>query len=423
MPLYSRKNIADGIGYTTIIDPKFKTNIIQVMFMTELKKETVADNAMAIGIIGSSNSKYKNLSVLTDKLNELYGANINVDISKHGDIQKLSISVNTIHNRYALEGEDISSDILNILTDCIFSPNAVNGKFADEPFNFRKKDLLDTIESEVNNKRGYAILRANKEIFKGESSANTAYGTKASVEKVTAESTYKAYENMLKTSQIEIFFAGPEMNESVEKVLTERFNSIDRTPIKCSFINPSKIKDEVSRIEESLDVNQCKMVIALKTDYENTRVMKFFNVLLGATAVSKLFTHVREEKSLCYYCSSNYDSFKRTLFIDCGIEENDIEETEKEILNQIEEMKKGNITDEEMNHALLSLKNSLKSIDDSLLSYIRWYFDGFIKGNIVDTKEMINVYSNITKQQIIDAANTLRLDTVYVMKGEDFLGN
>ena len=129
MPVYSRKNIADGIGYTTIIDPKFKTNKIQVMFITELKKETASHNAMAVGIIGTSNSRYKNLSQLTDKLNELYGASINVDISKQADEQILSISISSIHNQYALESEDISNSVLEILMDCVFSTNASNVKF------------------------------------------------------------------------------------------------------------------------------------------------------------------------------------------------------------------------------------------------------------------------------------------------------
>ena len=137
MASYLRKVIADGVGYSTITDPKFKTNKIKVIFVTDLKEETAAANAMAIGIMASSNSKYKNISEITAKLNSLYGANIGASISKQGDFQNLSISVAAIHNRYALEGEDISGEITDILLDCIFSPNAHNGKFADEPFDFR----------------------------------------------------------------------------------------------------------------------------------------------------------------------------------------------------------------------------------------------------------------------------------------------
>ncbi|MGN0620822.1 MAG: EF-P 5-aminopentanol modification-associated protein YfmF [Porcipelethomonas sp.] len=423
MPHYSRKNIADGIGYSTIIDPKFKTNKIQIMFITELKEETASDNAMAIGIISSSNSKYKNLSVLSDRLNELYGANISDSTTKQGDIQRLSISVSAIDDRYALENENISSEILEILMDCIFSPNASDGKFADEPFNFRKKDLLDTIDSEINNKRSYAVIRAGKEAYKGENSQNSPYGTREDAEAVTPASAYEAYKNLLKTAQIEIFFAGPESNDFVERTITKRFTDIERKPLNYRFISPSPLKNKVSRIEEKLDVKQCKMVMAFKTNCNDEYVMKFVNTILGATAISKLFINVREKKSLCYYCSSGYNPLKQTMFIDCGIEEKNIAEAEKEIMNQIDEMKKGNITDEEINHALLSLKNSLKGIGDTLSSYIGWYFGGYIKNQIIEPAEAIEKYSAVTKQQLIDAAKTLELDTVYVMKGEEDNGN
>ena len=142
MANYSRKIVADGIGYSTIIDPKFKTNKVQIMFITDLLDETASANALAIGIMGSSNSRYKNISEITAKLNSLYGANINVDIVKQGDFQKLCIGVTSIHNRYALEGEDISGEVLRILLDCVFSPNAQNGEFDSEPFEFRKKIFL-----------------------------------------------------------------------------------------------------------------------------------------------------------------------------------------------------------------------------------------------------------------------------------------
>ncbi len=419
MPVYSRKNIADGIGYTTIIDPKFKTNKIQVMFITELKKETASHNAMAVGIIGTSNSRYKNLSQLTDKLNELYGASINVDISKQADEQILSISISSIHNQYALESEDISNSVLEILMDCIFSPNVSNEKFSEEPFNFRKKDHLDSIDAEINNKRNYAVIQTHKEAYKGENSENSAYGTREDAEAVTPESAFKAYQRILKTAQTEIFFVGPEKDDIIEKIITNKFSKLERMPETLNFISPSPLKKAVSRVEEHLDVKQCKMVLALKSSCQDEYIMKFVNTVLGATAVSKLFINVREKKSLCYYCASAYNYWKQTMFIDCGIEEANIEETEKEILNQINEMKCGNITDEEMNHALLSIKNSLNGVGDTSSSYISWYFNGFIKNNVIDTEAAINKYASVTKQDLIEAAKTLELDTVYVMKGEE----
>ena len=418
MANYSRKLIADGVGYSTIIDPKFKSSRIKVMFITDLTAETAAANALALSIMGSSNSRYKNISEITSKLNSLYGASINIEILKQGDIQRLSLSVCSIDNRYALEGEDISSEVLSILQDCIFSPNAQNGEFAKEPFDFGKKDLLDSIESEINNKRGYAILQTQKRAFAGENSENSPYGTKESAKSVTSKQTYEAYKELLRTARVEIYYVGPEESDTVEKKLAECFKAIDRDVKEYKFIVPSPAKDEVMRAEEKLDVKQCKMVMAFKTSSKDDYALRFMNTIFGATPFSKLFMNVREKLSLCYYCASNYSGIKSTFFVDSGVEEENIEKAESEILNQLEEIKKGNFSDEDMANSLLSIENSLKGVGDTTGSYINWYYGCLTYGEILTPEEKAELYRKVTKERIIEAAKSLKLDTVYVMKGE-----
>ncbi|MGN0613823.1 MAG: EF-P 5-aminopentanol modification-associated protein YfmF [Porcipelethomonas sp.] len=418
MANYTRKLIADGVGYSTIIDPKFKTGKVQVMFITDLLEETAAANALAAGVMGSSNSRYKNISEITAKLNSLYGASINVDITKQGDYQRLCIGVTSIHNRFALEGEDISGEVLSILLDCIFSPNAKNGEFAAEPFDFRKKDLLDSIEAEINNKRGYAVLQTQRRAFKGEHSENSPYGTKKSAEAVTPAQAYAAYKRLLSQAQIEIYFVGSEEDSNVEQKLTDAFSKLERNAAGSSFIKYSPVKPEVLRFEEKLDVSQCKMVMAFKSDNSDRYAMKLMNTIFGGTPFSKLFLNVREKLSLCYYCAAAYNSLKGTVFADCGVEEENIQKAEQEILNQLEEIKKGNFSDEDINDSLLSIANSLKGIGDTPSSYIGWYYSCFVHGEVITPEQSLERYRAVTREQIITAAKSIKLDTVYVMKGE-----
>ena len=368
--------------------------------------------------MGSSNSRYKNISEITAKLNSLYGANINVDIVKQGDFQKLCIGVTSIHNRYALEGEDISGEVLRILLDCVFSPNAQNGEFDSEPFEFRKKDLLDSIEAEINNKRGYAVRQAQKFTFKGENSENSSYGNKDKAKSVTSAQAYEAYQKLLSDAQIEIYFVGPEENQDIEEKISKAFSSIKRNSVKNKFVNFSPVKEEVFRYEEKLDVNQCKMVMAFKSHNKDTYAMKLMNTIFGGTPFSKLFLNVREKLSLCYYCAAGYNQLKGTVFVDCGIEEENIIKTENEILNQLEEIKKGNFSEEDVNNSILSIINSLKGVGDTPLSYINWYYGCFINDEVISPAESIEKYKAVTREQIIAAAESLELDTVYVMKGE-----
>ncbi len=424
MAEYLRKTIANGIGYTTIIDPKFKTQRVQVVLLTGLEKDTASENAMAVGILGSSNSKYKNISEITAKLNSLYGANISIDISKASDSQKLGIGVSSICSKYALEGEDINSEVLAILLDCLFSPNICQNpetgmtEFAAEPFDFRKKDLLDSIEAEINNKRGYALMQAQKSAYKNENAAHSSYGTKETAEAVTPQSAFEAYKNLLRTAQVEIYFVGPEENVTAEKMISDAFSAIERTPKEIQLKNPSPLKNEVCRADEKLDVNQCKMVMALKCDSDDLDALKLMNTIFGATPFSKLFVNVREKQSLCYYCASRYSHLKKTLLVDCGVEEENIQKTEKEILNQLEEIKNGNFSDEDMKNSVLSILNSLKSVGDTTSSYVNWYFNCYAYGETKLPEQEAQSISAVTKERIIEVAKSFKLDTVYVMRGE-----
>ncbi|MGN1481359.1 EF-P 5-aminopentanol modification-associated protein YfmF [Porcipelethomonas sp.] len=419
MASYSRKLISEGIGYSTIIDPKFKTNKIQVMFITDLREETAAANAMAVGIMASSNSKYKNISEITAKLNSLYGANINADISKQGDFQRLSLGVTSIHNRYALDGEDISGEVLDILLDCIFSPNVKDDEFAREPFDFRKKDLLDTIDAEINNKRGYAVIQAHRLAFQGENSENSSYGTRKTAETVTPRQAYEAYKKLLSSAQIEIYFVGPEEDKTAEQKITEAFSKTEHNISAKEFYKFSPVKNEVLCREEKLDVSQCKMVMAFKSDCHDRYAMKLMNTIFGGTPFSKLFLNVREKLSLCYYCASGYSQLKGAIFIDCGIEEENIEKTKQEILNQLEQIKNGSFTDDEVNNSILSIVNSLKGVGDTTASYINWYYGCFVNNEILKPSDTIERYKAVTREQIIEAAKSLKLDSIYIMKGEN----
>ncbi len=418
MANYLRKIIADGVGYSTIIDPKFKTNRIQITFLIDLLEETAGANALAVGIISSSNSKYKNISEITAKLNSLYGASISVDVVKQGDYQKLAVGVTSINNRYALEGEDISGETLSILLDCIFSPNAQNNEFAKEPFDFRKKDLLDSIEAEINNKRGYAVLQTQKKAFAGENSGNSHFGSKETAQRLTAAQAFSAYKRLLSNAQIEIYFVGSEENDSIEQKITDAFSKLDRNIKENKLVNFSPLKQDICRFEEKLDVSQCKMVMAFKSNSTDRHALKLMNTIFGGTPFSKLFLNVREKLSLCYYCASNYNTLKGTLFVDCGVEEENIQKAEQEILNQLEEIKKGNFSDEDINNSLLSIENSLKGIGDTPMSYVNWYYSCFVHNEILTPRQAVEKYNEITRERIIQAAKSIKLDTVYVMKGE-----
>ena len=412
---YNRTEIDNNVGFTSITDKKFKTAHISVRFITRLSEETAAVNVIGTDVLTYSTSGLPNLSLLNEKLSSLYGANLSSYSVKKGDSQILGINVSYIVNRYAIDGEDIEGEMTSLLIESIFCPNVRDGKFDEESFMITKKELIDRIDSEINNKRGYALARAAETAFRGEPAECMSYGTRKTAESVTAESAYSAYLNLLKTASVEITYVAPEENPAVMEMFSKSFSATYRNSEKINFNTPSPIKSEVVTESEEFDVRQCKMVMAFKYDCSDKYAVKMLNTIWGETPVSKLFMNVREKMSLCYYCATRINKYKNAVFVDIGVERNNIEKAKAEILHQLDEIRNGNITDEEMTSALLSLDNALTSIGDTPSSYSGWYFDCLCDGEIITPEECFGKYKAVTKEDIINAGKSLTLDSIYIM--------
>lgn len=420
MPVSIKKEkIAQGVSFTTITDKKFKTNVLKIKLITELSENKAPLNTMVAMLIGSTNSRLKTYSEMSDRLNQLYGSSLFTDTTKSGDCQIITFSADCIGNKFTFKDEDILEQLIDIAEDCLFSPNVENGKFDKTEFALKKRDLMETIEAEINNKRGYAISQAQKSIFKDESCAYSQYGTLELVEKITSEDVYNAYCDLINTSVVEIYYVTHEENNTVCKRFANAFSKLERKPQTLRFLTISPLKEEVCRTEEKIDVKQSKVVLAFKSSSDDMNACTILSGLFGGTPVSKLFTNVREKLSLCYYCSSVYVYSKGTILADSGVENENVGTLTEEVINQLDMIKKGDFTEEELTNTKLALINNIKSVSDSPSSLIGWYFAGYYKGNIISPEQGIKDIMSVTREQLTEAANSFSLDTVYVMAGNE----
>ncbi len=415
----NREEIANGVAFTEIIDKKIKTNVLKIKFITELSENDAALNTMAAMMIGSTNSKITTYSEMSDKLNSLYGSSLFTETIKSGDCQIITFSVDCIENRYAFENEDITGQLLDIAMDCIFSPNASDGSFDITEFNLKKREMLETIYAEINNKRSYAFSRAQKSIFVDEPCAFSLYGTKEIVEKITPKELYQAYLKLIDQSVVEIFWVSPKKDESIKERFAKAFSSRTRNPQKMYFRSVSKLKDKPCIVTEEVEMNQSKVVMAFKTSSNDKNACAVACKLFGGTTFSKLFSNVREKMSLCYYCSSTYVYSKGTMIADSGVENENVDKLTAEVSRQLDLLKNGNFTEDELMSTKLYITNSLRSVTDSPSSLIGWYFSGYCFDNNISPDEEINNIMNITREQVIEAAKSFTLDTVYVMKAKE----
>jgi len=423
----NRKQIADGVYFSKITDSRFKQNLISVNFLTQLSDETVSLNAVIPGVLTNSCRAYPDLSKLNAKLAELYGAGLSGATTAMGDTQCVEIAIKTLDTRYALEGEDITSEGVQILLECLFTPltenhgqdSAFNGAVVEN----EKQSCTDDIEAELNDKRLYSLRQASRLLLESEPAAVSPAGTLEGVAAVTAKSLYGAYCRLLETARVEILCVGCNDFNTAEKLISDAFAAVSRGSVQDCFSSASPLKSQLLEHTETLDVNQSKMVLGFKCvsddgefcgDYD---AISFMTKIYGGTPTSKLFENVREKLSLCYYCWAKYNRAKNVVFAECGVESDNIGKTRDEICAQLTAMQEGSFGELEINHAMLSIENDFKAVGDSLSGLKTWYLTHIYLCDVITPAEAIERYSKVAadKARIVAAAKSVVLDTVYVL--------
>ncbi len=411
-------NIGNNIDFISIVEPKFKTHTIEAVFMVPLCEETNAAYSLVSSLLSGSCEKYPTLAALTRKTDTLYGASISGSVGKRSDVLQVALAANTIDNRYALEQEDLLSEITELLIECLFRPNAKDGAFDATEFRIQKQDLLDAIDAEINNKRSYAVARAVKTAFAGEPYAGTAYGEKSDVERLDPAGVYQAYERLLREAVIRIYHVGPSEAPVVAQRMQEAFAAVERQPAGISYRAPSPCKEETAQVIDPMSVNQSKLVLVFKGEEPKKGAMKLMSALYGSSPFSMLFMNVREKMSLCYYCASRTLPGKGALLVDSGVELSNAEKAKDAILAQLDAVRRGEFDDEMLKDAKHSMVNQLRGVGDTPSSCISWCHSQFYDQDEETTEEAVARYEALTRQDIIDAANALKLDTVYLMQQE-----
>ena len=422
MNTINRREIAPGVSFSSVSDNRFKTMKISAVAIVPLEKETAASYSLLSQVLVRSCKEYPDFTELSKKLSSLYGATLTADVRKMGEALMITFSVSGIDDRYALTNESISESLSRLLCSVMFEPLLCGESFDAKEVELEKRQLIDFADSEFNDKRAYANNRLLEVMCKNEAFGLRKYGSKELINKVTADGLYTIWQDMLKKAKFEIFFVGESSCATAEKVFTEEFSKIDRTPfnIKDSVVSRAA---EVTEYIETMEVSQAKLLLGFRTDCqgedEDVTAMRLMCTILGGSAHSKFFINVREKQSLCYYCVSRYHRAKGIITVESGVEFENIHKTRKAVEAELQAICDGNVTDDEINFAKLTIANSFVSNYDSVGGITEWYVSQLADGKLLSVEQTIEDFNSVTKEQIVAAANKLTLDTVYVLRGEE----
>ena len=402
---YKQTEIKKGIKLHTIKTDKFKTNLIAIMLTTKLNRENVTKNALIPTVLKRGTKNLKTQEEINKKLEEMYGASLDCGLDKTGDNQVLKFYIETVNDEFLpQEAENMLKTSLEEIFEFVFNPYLENNCFKKEYVEQEKENLKQIIEGKIDNKARYSLDRCIEEMYKDKPFGLYKYGYIEDMKNIDEENLYEYYQKLINECKIDIFVSGI-VDENTENVIKNNENIAKLGEREPQYNRPeivAKKSEKEKDIQESMEVTQGKLIIGMDLDIDDDN--------------SKLFQNVREKASLAYTASSSYYRFKNNIFINCGIEIPNYEKALEIIKQQIEDMKKGDFTDEEVENAKKGIIASIKTIDDEQDTEITYYFGQEMSKNEVDLDTYMKNIEQIKKSDIQEIANKVTVNTIYFLK-------
>lgn len=419
---YNEIDIKNGIKLHTIKTEKFKTNLIAVMLTTKLDRKNVTKNALIPAVLRRGTKFMQTQEEINKKMEDMYGASFDCGLDKTGDNQILKFYMETVNNEFLpQDAENMIKSSIEKIFEIIFNPYLENGVFKKEYVEQEKENIKQIIDGKIDSKARYALDRCIEEMYKNEPFGLYKFGYVEDLKDINEKNLYEYYLELIETCKIDIYISGI-VDENIQNIIKQNENIEkleERKPDFKEFELVKKENEEAKEIQESMEVTQGKLIIGLDVnilDKDARYKIMIYNSLLGGSANSKLFQNVREKASLAYTASSSYYRFKNNIFINCGIDIPNYQKALEIIKKQIEDMKNGDFTDEEIENAKNGIIASIKTIDDEQDTEITYYFGQELSGTKTSLEEYIENIQKINKADVLEVAKQISINTIYFLK-------
>lgn len=414
-----------GIGAYCYYTDRFKSENISVYLCLPTSREDSVKRSLFLSVLKRGTQSFRTQKEINIKLDELYATLVSLKNQKFDDVQLLGISADIIDSAYTECGEDLMPEVLELLSEILYLPRMDEaGRFCEEFVKSEKENYKSIILSQINEPRTYAAIRCREEMFAELGIFDRLDTMCEKIDAATADEIFDTYRNAIECAQILAFYVGKRTPEEVMEQLESAFShkKCEKRSFEKRDIQKLAKRDEPMVICESADVTQGRLVMGYNSgitwrdeDYYATLLC---NEILGASPISKLMMNVREALSLCYECSSVYNSAKGAIIVTTGIDTNNYELARGAIEAQLDDIKNGKVSEQELFAAKKSIYNIYNAVSDSPNAIERFYLGRIINGIDASVSDFLKKIDALTLDDVMRAARALELHTVYFLKGE-----
>ncbi|MBU5595062.1 insulinase family protein [Amphibacillus sp. MSJ-3] len=408
-----------GYKLHIVENKKFKTIHIIAKFRSQLSRESITKRALLPFVLQQGTERYPTANAFRRALDDLYGATFSIDGSKKGEQHILTARMSIANQAYLSTDENVLQAALKFFSETIFNPKQENGKFDANIVAKEKQTLKQKITALDDDKMHYANTRMIDEMCKDEPYHLHIHGYPEDLDGISEENLYQYYLEMIEEDPLDIYIMGDFESIDINQLVGSLFDRNLKKIQEQDHLTEDPLVKRSKEVIEEQDVQQGKLHLGYRThtkfadpDYPALQV---FNAIFGGFPSSKLFINVREKNSLAYYAASQFESHKGLLFVFSGIAPQDFEQAKTIILEQMDAMRKGEFTEDQISEAKRLIINQYKETLDDPFGMIEVLYNQRIANSNRSVRTFIEEINQVEKDEIIKIANKLELDTVYFL--------
>ena len=422
----TRTALMPGVWLNHLHTEKFKTACMSLTLLTQLKRETAAMNALIPYVLRRGTTALPDMEAISARLDELYGVAIEPVVRRIGEIQCLGFFASLPEEDFLPGRQSVLQETAALLGQFLLSPATRGGLLLPKYVDSEREKMLELLRSRINEKRSYSLLRCIEEMCCCEDFAVGRFGGEDECEAIHYRKLTKQYRQLLLSCPVEIFYCGRADAATLSEALRDALMTLPRGEIDEEIgtdVRMNALEAEPRYVEEKLDVGQGKLVIGFRLgecmEEPDLPALYVFNSVFGSGSSSKLFMNVREKLQLCYYASSLVDTHKGLLLVASGIEFDKREAAQAEIFAQLEAVRRGEISEEELHAARSGVASDLRALLDSQGELEGFYLSQILDGSDCSPLELAELAENVSREDVAAIARGVECDLIYFLRGED----
>ncbi len=398
---------------------RFKTVNIRVCLRDEIQKEEITLRNMLASFLTYATDTYPTKRELVLKAQDLYAVNVYTKSYRSGRFNMMNFCMSLLNERYTEKG--MLEESIRLLADVIFHPNFQKEEEFEQAFHFLYESIESSMKAMKENPTTYSVIRMLEEMDSDMPYGYREFGYLEDLEKLTKENLMSYYQKILKNSLVDIYVIGNVEAKEIEKLFQKYFSFTTlKRPKVNQLIEHEKLPLRSKKIIEQEESNQSKLSIGCKigklTEFERNYVLTVYNMILGGNSESKFFQIIREKHSLAYYVYSSLNKLDSLMIIKAGISKENFEKTVRLVKKLMKDMIKGNFTEKDIEVVKENYLSLLKEIEDNENAIIETYLAKDLL-NLGDIEERKKEIMRVTKEDIIEVAKKVKMDTIFLLEG------